>query len=38
MSIQEFLNSISNPRTKGYRFGINKFVKWFGKPAEEALA
>jgi len=39
MSFQEFLNSISNPRTrKGYRFGLNKFVEWFGKPAEEILA
>jgi site-specific recombinase XerD len=39
MSVQEFLNSISNPRTrKGYRFGLNKFVEWFGKPAEEVLA
>ena len=39
MSVQEFLNSISNPRTKkGYRFGLNKFVEWFGKPAEEILA
>jgi integrase len=39
MSVQEFLNSISNPRTrKGYRFGLNKFVEWFGKSAEEALA
>jgi integrase len=39
MSVQEFLNSISNPRTrKGYRFGLNKFVEWFGKPAEDALA
>jgi integrase len=38
MSVQEFLNSISNPRTrKGYRFGLNKFVDWFGKPAEEIL-
>jgi site-specific recombinase XerD len=38
MSVQEFLNSISNPRTrKGYRFGLNKFVEWFGKPAEEVL-
>jgi len=27
MSVQEFLNSVSNPRTrKGYRFGLNKFV------------
>jgi integrase/archaellum component FlaC len=39
MSVQEFLNSISNPRTrKGYRFGLNKFVEWFGKPTEEILA
>jgi integrase len=39
MSVKEFLNSISNPRTrKGYRFGLNKFVEWFGKPAEEILA
>jgi integrase len=39
MSVQEFLNSISNPRTrKGYRFGLNKFVEWFSKPAEEILA
>jgi hypothetical protein len=38
MSVQEFLNSVSNPRTKkGYRFGLNKFVKWFNKPAEEIL-
>ena len=39
MSVQEFLNSISNPRTrKGYRFGLNKFIEWFGKPAEKILA
>ncbi|MCW4055144.1 MAG: hypothetical protein NWE84_09565, partial [Candidatus Bathyarchaeota archaeon] len=38
MSVQEFLNSISNPKTrKGYRFGLNKFVEWFGKPPEEIL-
>jgi integrase len=38
MSVQEFLNSISNPRTrKGYRFGLYKFVEWFSKPAEEIL-
>jgi site-specific recombinase XerD len=38
MSVQEFLNSVSNPRTrKGYRFGLNKFVEWFGKSAEEIL-
>jgi site-specific recombinase XerD len=39
MSVQEFLNSVSNPRTrKGYRFGLNKFAEWFGKPAEDVLA
>ena len=39
MSVQEFLNSIRNSRTrKSYRFGLNKFVEWFGKPAEEILA
>jgi integrase len=38
MSVQEYLNSVSNPRTrKGYRFGLNKFVEWFGKSAEEIL-
>ena len=39
MSVQEFLNSISNPRTrKGYRYGLNKFIQWLGKPAEEILS
>jgi len=39
MSVQEFLDSVSNPRTrKGYRFGLRKFVEWCGKPAEEILA
>ncbi len=39
MSVQEFLNSVNNPRTrKGYRFGLSKFVEWFGKPASEILA
>src|SRR3990170_3034012 len=39
MSVQEFLDSVSNPSTrKGYRFGLNKFVEWFGKSAEELLA
>jgi integrase len=39
MSVQEYLNSVSNPRTrKGYRFGLKKFVEWYGKPAEEILA
>jgi site-specific recombinase XerD len=39
MSVQEFLNSINNPRTrKSYRYGLNKFAEWFSKPAEEILA
>ncbi len=39
MSVQKFLGSVSNLSTrKGYRFGLNKFVRWFGKPAEEVLA
>jgi integrase len=39
MSVQEFLNSVSNPRTrKGYRFGLNKFVEWYGNTTEEILA
>ena len=38
MSVQEFLNSISNPRTrKCYNFGLNKFVDWYGKSAEDVL-
>jgi len=38
MSVQEFLNSVNNPRTrKGYRFGLNKFVEWFNKTPEEIL-
>src|SRR4030066_1006099 len=39
MSVQEFLDSVSNPSTrKGYRFGLREFVVWFGKTAEEILA
>ena len=39
ISVQEFLDSVSNPRTrKGYRFGLNKFVEWGGKSAEELLS
>jgi len=39
MSVQEFLNSISNPRTrKCYNFGLNKFVGWYGKSAEDVLS
>jgi integrase len=38
LSVQDFLNSISNINTRtGYRFGINKFVEWFGKSAEQIL-
>ena len=38
LSVQEYLDSVSNPRTKkGYRKGINEFCKWFGKTAEEIL-
>ena len=38
MSVQEFLDSINNPLTrKGYRFGLNKFVKWYGKPAKDII-
>jgi integrase len=37
-SVQQYLDSVSNPRTKkGYRKGINEFCKWFNKPAEEIL-
>jgi site-specific recombinase XerD len=39
LSVQEFLDSVSNPSTKkGYRFGLKEFVEWFGKSAEEVLA
>ena len=38
LSVKEFLDSISNPSTrKGYRFGLNTFVEWSGKSAEEIL-
>jgi hypothetical protein len=38
LTVQEFLDSVSNQITrKGYRFGLNKFVEWFGKPAEAIL-
>jgi site-specific recombinase XerD len=39
LSVQEFLDSVSNPSTKkGYRFGLKEFVEWFGKSSEEVLA
>ena len=38
LSVQEYLDSVSNPQTKkGYRKGIREFCKWFGKTAEEIL-
>jgi site-specific recombinase XerD len=38
LSVQEFLDSVSNSSTKkGYRSGLSKFVEWYGKPAEEIL-
>jgi len=38
LSVQEFLDSVSNPNTKKeYRHGLNKFCQWFGKTAEEIL-
>jgi site-specific recombinase XerD len=38
LSVQEFLDSVSNPNTrKEYRHGLNKFCEWFGKSAEEIL-
>ena len=38
LSVQEFLDSVSNPNTKKeYRHGIKKFCEWYGKSAEEVL-
>jgi site-specific recombinase XerD len=38
LSVQEFLDSVSNSNTKKeYRHGIKKFYEWFGKSAEEIL-
>lgn len=38
LSVQEFLDSVSNPNTrKEYRHGIKKFCEWYGKSAEEIL-
>ena len=38
LSVQEFLDSVSNPNTKTeYRHGLTKFCEWFGKSAEEIL-
>jgi integrase len=38
LSVQEFLDSVSNPNTKKeYRHGIKKFREWYGKSAEQIL-
>ena len=38
LSVQTFLDSVTNPNTKkGYRHGIKKFCEWYGKNAEEIL-
>jgi integrase len=38
MSVQQFLDSVSNPNTKKeYRHGIKKFCEWFDQNAEEIL-
>jgi len=38
LSVQEFLDSVSNPNTrKGYRHGLKRFCEWYGKSAEEIL-
>ena len=38
LSVQEYLDSVSNPSTKkGYKKGIKEFTKWYGKTAEEIL-
>ena len=38
LSVQEFLDSITNPSTKkGYKSGLKKFVEWYKKSAEEIL-
>jgi len=38
LSVQEFLDSVSNPNTKKeYRHGVKKFSEWYGKSTEEIL-
>ena len=38
LSVQEYLDSVSNPSTKkGYKKGIKEFTKWYGKTAEKIL-
>jgi len=38
LSVQDFLDSVSNPNTKKeYRHGIKKFCERYGKSTEEIL-
>lgn len=38
LSVQEFLDSVSNPNTKKeYRHGLDKFCSWYGRSAKEIL-
>ena len=38
MSVQEFLDSLPSKGTKKvYKYGLNTFLKWYGKTAEEVL-
>jgi len=38
LSVQEFLDSVTNPNTKKeYRHGIKQFCDWYGKSAEDIL-
>jgi integrase len=38
LSVEQFLDSVSNPNTKkGYRHGIKKFSDWYGKTVAEIL-
>jgi len=38
LSVNEFLDSVSNPNTKKeYRHGLKKFCEWFGKSAGQIL-
>jgi integrase len=38
LSVQEFLDSVTNPNTKAeYKHAIKQFIQWYGKTAEEIL-
>ena len=38
MSVKQFLDSVTNPNTrKSYRRGLDLFVEWYGKNAEQTL-